>query len=123
VLALFVELILQLEARVVGFHGADCLHQSIDPPIHLKLSQLLGCGGAVAGIVVGKARVPPDAGVDIFGKILTMLVGAGFARGAIDVDVSGRAIIIFEVSLSPACMSMVVFFAGPPDDGVRSSKT
>ena len=30
---------------------------------------------------------------------------------------SGREIIIFEVSLSPACMSMVVFFGGPPAPG------
>src|ERR1035438_849077 len=39
--------------------------------------------------MVRKSRVPPDAGVDIFGKILPMLVGAGFGRGPVDVNCVG----------------------------------
>src|SRR5258708_38521572 len=36
--------------------------------------------------MIGKAGVPPDAGVNVFGKFLAVLVGAGFAGGAVDVD-------------------------------------
>src|ERR1700678_281039 len=81
--ALFVELVLQLEAHIVGLHRADCLGDRIDPPIHLKFAQLLRGYGTVAGVMVGEARVPPDAGVNIFRQILTMLVSAGFAARAI----------------------------------------
>src|SRR5579864_1924596 len=39
--------------------------------------------------VIGEACVPPDSGVDIFGKLLASLIGAGFAGGAVLVNEIG----------------------------------
>src|SRR5579864_8285172 len=39
--------------------------------------------------MVGEACVPPDSGVDIFGKLLASLIGAGFAGGAVLVNEIG----------------------------------
>lgn len=86
VLALFIEFVLQLQAYVVGFDGSDRFDDCIDPPIHLKFSQLFCRCGTVTGVVIGEARVLPDTGVDVFGKGLAVLVGAGFGVGAVEVD-------------------------------------
>src|SRR6266566_4933476 len=79
VCALFVEFVLQFETHVVGFDGDDDFANRIDPPFHLVFPQLTGCGRALAGIVIGKACIPPDSGVDALRQVHAMLVGARFA--------------------------------------------
>ena len=81
--ALFVEFVLQFEAHVVGFDGGDDFAYGINPPFHLIFAQLTGCGRALAGIVIGKACIPPDAGVDALRQVQAMLVGARFACRAV----------------------------------------
>src|ERR1700730_14863975 len=108
VLALLVEFVLQLEADVIGFPRADRFHNSIDPPIHLKLSQLLRRHGSDARIMVRKPRVPPDAGVNIVRKILVMLVSTGF---------SSRAVDMYGVRASDHHLRRFIFAGVPVDDG------
>src|ERR1700678_2604441 len=84
--ALSVKFILQLQADVVCFHRADSLYDGADPPIDLKLSQFPRRCRAVTGIMIGKARVPPDSGVNILRKIEPVLVGARFLASAILVN-------------------------------------
>ena len=88
--ALLVELILQFQAGVVGFHCFDRLYDRIHPPLHLIFAQLFRGRGAFAGIMEGEARVPPDTGIDAFGETLAVLVGAGFVRRAPDRDDAAR---------------------------------
>src|SRR5438034_7202738 len=75
---LLIELVLQLQAGIVSLYRLDRLHQSADPPVHLKLPEIFRSGGAVTGIMIWKTRVPPDAGVNIFRQILVVLVGTRF---------------------------------------------
>ena len=87
--ALFVKFVLELEALVVGLCGANGFDDGGDPIVHVPLAELASSDGAVTGIVIGKAAVPPDAGVDVFGQAEVLLVAAGFAGGAIEVDEVG----------------------------------
>src|SRR5262249_9852240 len=76
-LALFVEFVLQLQAVFIGFDGFQCFDNGADPAFQIPFAEFLARDGAVAGIVIGKARVPPDAGVNVFGKLHASLVRAG----------------------------------------------
>lgn len=51
------------------------------------LAQFLRGCSAFTGIVLGEARVPPDASVDILRNLLAGLIGAGFA---------GRAVLMYQ---------------------------
>src|SRR6187402_270501 len=84
--ARLVELVLELEADIVGLDGDKSLGDGVDPPLHLVLTKLVGCDCAIARVVVGEAGVPPDAGVDPFGEVEVMLVGAGLLRSALGMD-------------------------------------
>ncbi len=87
--ALFVEFVLELEALVVGLCGANGFDGGGDPVVHVPLAEFPGGDGAVTGVVVRKACVPPDAGVHAFWQVHSFLVAAGFAGGAIEVDEVG----------------------------------
>lgn len=58
VCALFIEFVLQFEAHVVGFDGSDDIAHRINLPFNLVFAQLMACGRAVTGIVIGKACLP-----------------------------------------------------------------
>src|SRR5581483_4967695 len=66
--ALFVELVLQLDAFVVRFCGADGFNNSAGIALHVPLAELFRGNRAVARIVIGKPGVPPDAGIDVVRK-------------------------------------------------------
>src|SRR5439155_26177969 len=84
-LAPLVELILQAQALLVRFHGADGLRDAVDPRLRLELAELARRHGTFAGIVIGETRVPPDAGVQPFRQLQARLIGTRFLRGAIQV--------------------------------------
>ena len=63
------ELVLQLEAFVVGLDGLDCLGDLARPLLLIELAEFLVGGRRVACIVIGEPRVPPDAGVDGAGQV------------------------------------------------------
>src|SRR5918996_5886704 len=56
-----VELILQAQTLLVGFDGADRLHDAVDPRLRRELTELAGRDGSLAGVVVRESRIPPDA--------------------------------------------------------------
>lgn len=85
----FVELVLEFEAGVIGFDGAKAFDNSSNPPVEIPLAKFRTGDGAVAGIMVGEAGVPPDACVDLFGELDATLVGAGFLFGSIEMDKIG----------------------------------
>src|SRR5467141_1365346 len=87
--ALFVEFVLEFEALLVGFRGANGFDDSGDPVVHVPLAEFTGGHRTVTGVVVREAAVPPDAGVDIVRQVYAFLVCAGFAGGAIEVDEVG----------------------------------
>src|SRR5690242_20917056 len=88
-LALFVEFVLQFQAGVIGFNGANAFGDVVDEAVHVPLAEFLGGDGTITGIVIGETRVPPDAGVKAFGKFLAVKVGAGFVFGAVEMDEVG----------------------------------
>ena len=65
--AFFVEFVLELETLIIRLCGPNGLDGGGDPIVHVPLAELPGGDRAVTGVVVGKAGVPPDAGVDVFG--------------------------------------------------------
>lgn len=89
VFAFFVELVLEFEALVVGFGGLGGFDDGIDVALHVPFAKLPGGDRTVAGIVIGKAGIPPNAGVEVFRKMEAILIGAGFAGGAAEVDEIG----------------------------------
>src|SRR5215475_4134596 len=84
-----VKLVLKFEAGVVSFDRAKSFDEGTYPGINVPLAEFFRGNGAVAGIVIRKTRVPPDASVDVFGKLDAALVGAGFLFGAVQVDKIG----------------------------------
>src|SRR5256886_14247378 len=64
VLAPLVELVLQAQALLVGFDGADRLDDPVDPRLRLELAELAGCRGAFARVVIREPRIPPDPGIE-----------------------------------------------------------
>src|SRR5215469_3790835 len=88
VLGLLEELRLQLQAFVVGLDGLEGFGDLAGPCLLVELAQLLCRRGTVAGVVVREARVPPDSGVDVVGKVEAVLVGAGLLM---------RAVLVYEV--------------------------
>src|SRR5260370_14958408 len=88
-LAIFIEFVLELEALVVGLCGANGFDDGGNPIVHVPFAEFARGERTVYGVVVGKAGVPPDAGVYIFGQGQAFLVGAGFGGGAFDVNEVG----------------------------------
>src|SRR5215469_1085112 len=76
VLALFVELILDLEARVIGLDRPNGIDNRGNPALHVPLAQLFCDHRAVTRIVLGEARIPPDAGVKKAREVLAFLIRA-----------------------------------------------
>src|ERR1700737_2756833 len=87
--AFFVEFVLELETLIVCLGGANGFDGGGDPMVHVPFTELAGGDGTVPGVMVRKAAVPPDAGVDIVRQVHAFLVTAGFAGGAIEVDQVG----------------------------------
>ena len=58
--ALLVKFILELETLVVGFYGANGFDGGGNPIVHVPLAEFFGGDGAVTGIVIREAGVPPD---------------------------------------------------------------
>ena len=75
--ALLVKLILKLQASLVSFDGANGVHDSADPGLHVVVAQFAGCESTFAGIVIGKTCIPPDSGIDVIRQIEPFLVGPG----------------------------------------------
>src|SRR5713226_3939300 len=88
-LAPLVELILQSQALLISLDGAYRLHDAVDPCLRFELAKLARGRGAFARIVIGEARVPPDAGVQAFRQLQARLIGTGFLRRAIQVHEVG----------------------------------
>src|SRR5277367_3146498 len=82
-LALFVELGLELEALVVGFYGANGVSNCRNPRVHFECAELFGREGAITGVMIWESRVPPDSGVHVVRQIHAFLIGSGFACGAV----------------------------------------
>src|SRR5580692_280267 len=87
--ALFVEFVLELQALVVGLGCANGFDDGGDPIVHVPFTELASSDRAISGVVIGKAAVPPDAGVNVFGQADAFLVGAGFAGGSVEVHQIG----------------------------------
>ena len=85
--ALFVKFILEFETLIVGFYCADSFDGGGDPIVHVPLTKFFSGDGAITGIMIREAGVPPDGGVNVFGQFHAMLIAAGFAGGAVEVDV------------------------------------
>src|SRR6266568_1143260 len=85
VFALFVEFVLEFEALVVGFRGAHGFDDGSDPIVHVPLTELARGDRTVTGVMIRKAGVPPDAGVNVFGQMQAFLVDAGFSGGPFNV--------------------------------------
>ena len=86
VFGLFVEFVLKFEAGVVGFDGAECFDDGANPAVEIPLAEFFHGDGAIAGIVIREAGVPPDASVNVLRKLDAGLVGAGFLFGAIEMN-------------------------------------
>src|SRR5258708_7135410 len=86
VFALFVEFVLEFEALVVGFRGANDFDDGSDPIVHVPLAELARGDRTVTGVMIRKAGVPPDAGVNVFGQVQAFLVNAGFCGRAFEVN-------------------------------------
>src|ERR1700722_1032426 len=84
-LALLVELVLDSQAVVVGFHRLDAIDNRLDPILHVPFAKLFRRRRAVTRIMLWKTRVPPDTGVKLFRQCNALLVGSRFAGGTIDV--------------------------------------
>src|SRR5260370_27670431 len=85
-LALFIEFVLKLEALVVGLCSANGFDDGGNPIVHVPFAEFARGDRTVSGVVVGKAGVPPDAGVYIFGQGRAFLVAAGFGVRAFAVN-------------------------------------
>src|SRR5260370_3304371 len=85
-LAFFVEFVLELETLIVCLGGANGFDGGGDPMVHVPFTELARGDRTVTGVMVRKAAVPPDAGVDVVRQVQAFLVTSRFAVGAIDVD-------------------------------------
>src|SRR5258706_15113256 len=85
-LTLLVELALEPQALLVRFDCADRLHHTVDPRFRLEVTELARRDGAFTRIVIGEARVPPDAGVEAFRELQARLIGARLLSGAVEMD-------------------------------------
>src|SRR5215469_7106683 len=56
VFRLFEKLILQLQAGLVSFDGANGFDDRFNPAVHLPLAQFVGCSCALTRIMVRKTR-------------------------------------------------------------------
>src|SRR2546426_6526778 len=90
-LAPLVELVLQSQAFLVGFDGADRLYDAVDPRLRLEIAELTRRGGTFPGIVIRETRVPPDAGVETFRQLQARLIGTRFLRRAIQMHEVGSS--------------------------------
>src|SRR5258708_14166468 len=84
--ALFVEFVLEFEALVVGLCGANGFDGGSDPIVHVPLAEITRGDRTITGVMIRKAGVPPDAGVNVFGQVQSFLVNAGFCGGAFAVN-------------------------------------
>src|SRR5215469_2437391 len=89
-LGFFVKLILQSEARLVGFDRLNGGHDGLNPVIHFELAEFAGGDRAISGVVIGETRVPPDSGVKILRQMKPGLVRSGLIFGAIHVNQIGE---------------------------------
>src|SRR5260370_12679616 len=109
VFALLVEFVLELEALVVCLCGASGLDGGGNPIVHVPLTELTRGDRTVTRVMIRKASVPPDAAVHIFGQIQALLVAAGFAGGALEMDKVGprnhgaRSFVLPRVVIDTAC--------------------
>src|SRR5713226_1675439 len=85
-LAFFVEFGLELETLIGCLGGANSFDGGGDPMVHVPFTELARGDRTVTGVMVRKAAVPPDAGVDVVRQVQAFLVTARFAGGAIEVD-------------------------------------
>ena len=58
------ELLLQARAHLIRLDCANCFCDALRPGLHVELAQLFRRRRAVASVVIGKFRVPPDPCVD-----------------------------------------------------------
>src|SRR6266702_155852 len=79
------ELVLKAQTFLVCLDGANCVDDLIGPRLHIELAELLRRRGAFSSVVIRESRVPPDAGVNTFGKIQPFLIGTRLAGGTIQV--------------------------------------
>src|SRR3954453_16099161 len=80
------ELVLKAQAFLVCLDRTNRVDYLIRPCLHIELAQLLRCGSTLSSVVIWESRVPPNAGVNAFGKIQSFLIGTGFAGGTVEVD-------------------------------------
>src|SRR5260370_20767593 len=88
-LAFFVKFVLELETVIVCVGGANGFDVGGDRMVNVPFTELARGGRTVTGVMVRKAAVPPDAGVDVVRQVQAFLVTSRFAGGAIDVDQVG----------------------------------
>src|SRR5262245_17601951 len=77
------ELILQSEAHLIRFHGADHISKLIRPGLHIEFPQLAIASASVARIVLGKSSVPSDARHQSRRQVQALQIGAGFRARAV----------------------------------------
>src|ERR1700735_71946 len=61
VLRILIELPLQLEASVVCLDCLECFGYLTRPLFLIKVAEFLGSRSAIARVMIGEARIPPDA--------------------------------------------------------------
>src|SRR5882672_6833071 len=89
VFALFVKFVLQLQACVINLDCPKSFDHGLNPAFEVPLTEFFGGDGAIAGIVIGEARIPPDAGINLLRKFYASLVRARFLFGAVNVNKVG----------------------------------
>src|SRR5580704_2570992 len=82
----FVEFVLQPQTLAVRLHGAKRGYELAGPFPHVELAKFRGRGRAFTRIMIWKACVPPDAGIERVGQIQPLLIRAGFLFRAIQVN-------------------------------------
>src|SRR5271155_5447475 len=60
--ALLKKLVLQFQAGIIRFHRPNRLADRCNPQLHVRLAKLLHRQPAVARVMIGKFRIPPNAG-------------------------------------------------------------
>src|SRR3954452_11030953 len=80
VLAPLVELVLQPQTFLVRLHGADRLHDGIDPRLRFELAELARRDATFSRVVIRESCVPPDAGVQTLRQLHARLIGTRFLR-------------------------------------------
>src|SRR5882724_10895232 len=68
------ELVLQLKTFLVSLDRSDRLCDVVDPHLHSVLAHFKRGGRTVAGVMIGKARVPPDSCIEVLGQLLPCLI-------------------------------------------------